>query len=90
MRATELVNLQPDVILAQATPIAAALHRESRTIPIVFITMSNPIGSGFIASLARPGGNLTGLLMYEDGITGKWLAMLKEIAPLRGRGTPSA
>ena len=81
VRAKELVGLQPDVILAQSTPIAAALQRESSTIPIVFVTVSDPIGSGFVATLARPGRNLTGLLMYEDGIIGKWLAMLKEIAP---------
>jgi putative tryptophan/tyrosine transport system substrate-binding protein len=79
--ATELVSLRPDVLLAVTTPVAAALRRESRTIPIVFINVSDPIGSGFIASQARPGGNLTGLLLYEEGITGKWLAMLKEIAP---------
>ena len=53
----------------------------ARAIPIVFTNVSDPIGSGFIAGLARPGGNLTGLLLYEEGITGKWLAMLKEIAP---------
>ncbi len=79
--AKELVALQPEVILAHSTPIAAALQRESRTIPIVFTNVSDPIGSGFIVSLARPGGNLTGLLLYEEGITGKLLAMLKEIAP---------
>jgi putative ABC transport system substrate-binding protein len=79
--AKELVALQPDVILAHSTPITTALQRESRTIPIVFVNISDPIGSGFIASLARPGGNLTGLLLYEEGIIGKWLAMLKEIAP---------
>jgi ABC-type uncharacterized transport system substrate-binding protein len=79
--AKELVDLQPDVILAHSPPIVAALHRESREIPIVFVSVSDPIGSGFVASLARPGGNLTGLLQYEAGITGKWLAMLKEIAP---------
>jgi putative ABC transport system substrate-binding protein len=79
--AKELVALQPDVILAHSTPVAAALQRESRTIPIVFVNVSDPIGSGFIASLARPGGNLTGLLNFEASITGKWLAMLKEIAP---------
>jgi putative ABC transport system substrate-binding protein len=83
--ATELVRLQPDVILAMTTPVAAALRRESRTIPIVFVGVSDPIGSGFISSLARPGGNLTGLLLYEEGITGKWLAMLKEIAPSLAR-----
>ena len=79
--AQELIALQPEAILAHSTPIAAALQRESRTIPIVFTNVSDPVGSGFIASLARPGGNLTGLLLYEAGITGKWLAMLKEIAP---------
>src|SRR6516225_7692994 len=79
--AKELVRLQPDVLFAIATPIAVAFQRETRTIPIVFISVSDPIGSGLVASLARPGGNLTGLLLYEEGITGKWLAMLKEIAP---------
>ena len=77
----ELVALKPDAILAHTTPVAAALQRESRAIPIVFISVSDPIGSGFVASLARPGGNLTGVLQYEASITGKWLAMLKEIAP---------
>jgi putative tryptophan/tyrosine transport system substrate-binding protein len=79
--AKELVALQPDVIFAHSTPVAAALKSESRVVPIVFVSVSDPIGSGFIASLARPGGNLTGLLLYEDGMTGKWFAMLKEIAP---------
>ena len=83
--AKELVALQPDVIFAQSTPIAAALQRESRAIPIVFVEVSDPIGSGFIASLARPGGNLTGLLAFEASITGKWLAMLKEVAPRLAR-----
>jgi putative ABC transport system substrate-binding protein len=79
--AGELVALQPEVILAQSTEIAAALKKETRAIPIVFIAVSDPIGSGLVASLARPGGNLTGLLNFEATITGKWLAMLKEIAP---------
>jgi ABC-type uncharacterized transport system substrate-binding protein len=79
--AKELVAVQPDVILANTAPITAALQRESRTIPIVFVNVSDPVGRGFVASLARPGGNLTGLLLYEASITGKWLAMLKEIAP---------
>ena len=79
--AKELVALRPDVILAHTTPMAAALQRESHAIPIVFVEVSDPINSGFVASLARPDGNLTGLLLYEEGITGKWLAMLKEIAP---------
>jgi putative tryptophan/tyrosine transport system substrate-binding protein len=80
-RAQELIALQPDVILAHTTPVAAALQRETRTVPIVFVNVSDPIGASFIVSLARPGGNLTGLLQYEAGIFGKWLAMLKEIAP---------
>ena len=83
--AKELVALQPDVILGQGTPVVAALQRESRAIPIVFVNVSDPIGSGLVASLARPGGNLTGLLQYEASIAGKWLAMLKEIAPRLAR-----
>jgi putative ABC transport system substrate-binding protein len=79
--AKELIALQPDVILAQSSGVTAALQRESRTVPIVFVNVSDPIGSGFIASLARPGGNLTGVLHLEASIVGKWLAMLKEIAP---------
>ena len=81
VHAKELVALKPDVILAHSTSVVAALQQQTRTIPIVFVNVSDPIGSGFIASLAQPGGNLTGLLLYEDGIAGKWLAMLKEIAP---------
>ena len=79
--AKELVALQPDVIVAQTTPVVTALQRESRAIPIVFVYVSDPVGSGLVASLARPGGNLTGLLLYEASIVGKWLAMLREIAP---------
>jgi putative tryptophan/tyrosine transport system substrate-binding protein len=80
--AKELVSLQPDVILAQTTPLVAAVLRTTRSIPIVFATgVSDPVGSGFIQSLARPGGSVTGFLLYEEGIVGKWLAMLKEIAP---------
>jgi putative ABC transport system substrate-binding protein len=76
--AQELIALQPDVIVASGTPITATLQREPRAIPIVFISVSDPIGAGFVASL---GGNITGLLNYEAGIIGKWLGMLKEIAP---------
>jgi putative ABC transport system substrate-binding protein len=83
--AKELVALQPDVILAHSPPVASAFQRESRTIPIVFVNVSDPIGLGFIASLARPGGNLTGVVHYEAGIVSKWLAMLKEIAPRLAR-----
>lgn len=79
--ARELIALRPDVILAHTTPVAAALRQETSTIPIVFTVVSDPIGSGLIASLARPGGNITGLQLYEEGITGKWLGMLKEILP---------
>jgi len=79
--ARELIALQPDVVFAQTTPIVTALQRETRTIPIVFANIADPIGSGFVASLKRPGGNITGLMLFEASVTGKWLAMLKEIAP---------
>ena len=81
MLSKELVALQPDVILSHNTPVTAALQRESRTIPIVFAVAADPIGSGFVASLPRPGGNITGVMLYEASVAGKWLAMLKEIAP---------
>jgi putative ABC transport system substrate-binding protein len=83
--AGELVALKPDVILGHSTAVVGALQRETRTIPIVFINVSDPIGAGFIVSLARPGGNLTGVMQYEASIVGKWLAMLKEIAPRLAR-----
>ena len=79
--AKQLIALQPDVILAHSAQVADAVQRETRTIPVVFVNVSDPIGAGFIASLARPGGNFTGVLHYEVGIVGKWLAMLEEIAP---------
>jgi putative tryptophan/tyrosine transport system substrate-binding protein len=79
--AKELLATQPEVILAHTTQVAATLQRESHAIPIVFVNVSDPIGSGFVANLARPGGNLTGVLQYEASVVGKWLAMLKEIAP---------
>jgi putative ABC transport system substrate-binding protein len=81
MLAKELFAMQPDVILAHSTPVVVTLKRENRAIPIVFVSVSDPVGSGLVTSLARPGGNMTGVLQYEAGITGKWLAMLKEIAP---------
>ena len=77
----EMVALQPDVIFVHTTPLVAVAQKETSTIPIVFINASDPLGAGFVASLARPGGNLTGLLLYEESIVGKWLGMLKEIAP---------
>jgi putative tryptophan/tyrosine transport system substrate-binding protein len=79
--AKELVDLQPHVILAHSTPVTAALHRETRTIPIVFVGVSDPVGAGFVASLPRPGGNLTGFIFTEAGMAGKWLELLMEIAP---------
>src|SRR5207245_4211627 len=81
LSAKELVALRPDVIFANATPIVAALQRETSAIPIVFAAVADPLGSGFIASLPQPGGNITGVMLYEPSVTGKWLAMLKEIAP---------
>lgn len=79
--ARELVASRPNLIIAQTPPVVAAVLRETHEIPIVFVDVSDAIGAGFIASLARPGGNLTGLLSFEASIVGKWLAMLKEVAP---------
>ena len=79
--ARELVSQQPDVIFAQTPGVVAALHRETGTIPIVFANVSDPIGAGFVASLARPGGSITGMQLFEASVAGKWLSMLKEIAP---------
>lgn len=73
--------MQPDVIFAMSRPATAALQKETQAIPIVFTYVIDPIGAGFIASLANPGGNLTGLMAYEPTMVGKWLGMLKEIAP---------
>jgi putative tryptophan/tyrosine transport system substrate-binding protein len=83
--AKALVASKPEAIVAQSTPVALALFRETRSIPIVFVSVSDPIGSGLVASLSRPGGNVTGVLLYEEGIAGKWLAMLKEVAPKLAR-----
>jgi putative tryptophan/tyrosine transport system substrate-binding protein len=83
--AKELVALRPDVIFAHSTPVVAALRRETSVIPIVFANVADPVGSGFITSLPRPGGNTTGVMLYEPSVTGKWLAMLKEIAPQLAR-----
>jgi putative tryptophan/tyrosine transport system substrate-binding protein len=83
--AQELVALNPDVIFAGTTPVVRALQAKTRTIPIVFVYVSDPVGARVVASLARPGGNTTGLLLYEESITGKWLGMLKEISPPLGR-----
>jgi putative ABC transport system substrate-binding protein len=79
--AKELVALKPDVIMSVGGPVLAALLAETRTIPIVFSNVNDPVGSGFVASLARPGGNATGIAVSEAPIAGKWLELLKEIAP---------
>jgi putative ABC transport system substrate-binding protein len=79
--AKELADLKPDLILAHSTPVTAALQRETRTIPIVFAGVSDPVGAGFVASLPRPGGNLTGFIFTEAGMASKWLELLMEIAP---------
>src|SRR5262249_19882713 len=79
--AEELGPLQPGVMLAVTTPATAALQRETRTIPIVFAIVSDPVGSGFVASLANPGGNITGFINIEASLPGKWLDLLREIAP---------
>ena len=79
--ARELVALRPDAILAHSGQVAGALQREARAVPVVFVNVSDPVGAGLVASLARPDGNFTGLQHYEEGIVGKWLAFLKEIAP---------
>jgi len=79
--AAELVALAPDVILATSTATVAPLQEATRTVPIVFASVIDPVGAGFVASLARPGGNTTGFAIYEYGISGKWLELLKQIAP---------
>jgi putative ABC transport system substrate-binding protein len=79
--AQELVGLQPDIILVNATPATIALQRETQTIPIVFVTVSDPVASGLVAALNRPGGNITGFAILEGSMGGKWLELLSEIAP---------
>ena len=79
--AKELLANQPAVLVTMATPATTAMQRATSVIPIVFVHVADPVGSGFVDSLARPGRNLTGLLLFESGIVGKWLAMLKEVAP---------
>ena len=79
--ATELVALSPDVIVAAATPAVAALQQATQTLPIVFVLVSDPVTAGLVASLAHPGGNITGFTNFEYSIAVKWLELLKEIAP---------
>jgi putative tryptophan/tyrosine transport system substrate-binding protein len=83
--AKELVQLNPEVVLALTTPATAALQRETRTIPIVFASVSDPIGSGFVANLASPGGNITGFADIEASLSGKWLELMHEVAPHASR-----
>jgi putative tryptophan/tyrosine transport system substrate-binding protein len=79
--AAELVGLSPDAILASPATVVPALREETRTIPIVFVLVIDPVGLGFVQSLARPGGNFTGFGSFDAPIIGKWLQLLKEIAP---------
>jgi putative tryptophan/tyrosine transport system substrate-binding protein len=95
--AAELVALAPDVILAHATPSAAALQSITHTVPIVFVTVSDPVGAGIVESLARPGGNVTGFMNFEYSLSGKWLELLRQIVPsitrvavLRDASNPAA
>jgi putative ABC transport system substrate-binding protein len=79
--AQELVGLQPDIIVTNSTPPTAAVQRETRTIPIVFASLGDPVGSGIVPRLNQPGGNITGFALYEPTLGGKWLELLSEIAP---------
>jgi putative ABC transport system substrate-binding protein len=79
--AAELVALAPDVILATNSPAVMPLQQLTRTVPIVFVNIVDPVGAGFVESLARPGGNITGFALYEYGMSAKWLELLKEITP---------
>ena len=79
--AQDLLSLNPEAIVAHTTPSVAALRNQTDTVPIVFVQISDPIGSSFVASFARPGGNVTGFTNFESSMVGKWVEMLKEIAP---------
>ncbi len=83
--AKELVALHPDVIIAHSTPVVAALRQVTQTIPIVFVVVADPVGSGFVTSLARPGGNITGFTNLLPTITGKYLSILRELQPQLNR-----
>jgi putative ABC transport system substrate-binding protein len=83
--AKALVGWSPDVVAAQSTPVTAALRDETDTIPIVFVQVADPIGNGFIANLAKPGANLTGFTNFESSMAGKWLELLKDVAPAIAR-----
>jgi putative ABC transport system substrate-binding protein len=83
--AKELVELKPDCIVGHSTPVVTALMHATRTIPIVFVSVSDPIGSGFVASMARPGGNITGFTILQASIAGKYVSMLKDMVPQLAR-----
>jgi putative ABC transport system substrate-binding protein len=83
--AKELVDLRPNAIFGVTTPVIGVLARETRTIPIVFAGVTDPIGGGFVANLAHPGGNITGFTVNDPAVGGKWVELLKEIAPRTGR-----
>src|SRR5262245_46256890 len=85
--AKELVALQPDLIVTQSTPITATVLQETRTLPIVFAVVVDPIGSGFVANFAQPGGSVTGFVTMVPEMAGKWLELLKEVAPSIARVT---
>src|SRR5262249_9031071 len=77
----ELVALAPDVILSSGTSVTAALVQATRTVPVVFVQVADPVGAGFVSNLSRPGGNATGFSVFEYSISGKWLELLKETVP---------
>ena len=79
--ANELVAMQPDLMLSHTTPTTATLLQQTRSIPIIFVFVTDPLGSGFVASFSHPGANVTGFIVMEPGVAGKWLDLLKEIAP---------
>jgi putative ABC transport system substrate-binding protein len=81
----DLIGRNPDVIVTTGAPILAALHRETKTIPIVFVLVTDPVNDGFVSSLARPGANITGFTIFEHSFAGKWLEMLKEAVPTMTR-----
>jgi len=83
--AKELVDIHPDLIVGHTTPVAAALSQTTRTIPVVFVSITDPVRDGFVSSMAHPGGNMTGFTNYEFSMGAKWLEILKEIAPSTAR-----